>query len=194
MPEVSNLEPPVLLVAMPQVLDPFFHHAVVLLLAHEKEGSFGFLLNRRTDIRVADILSGLELPWAGEPEVLAHFGGPVQPQLGTVLFSPPRALRDDEEPVHLMPGVALTQNIADLAVLAAQPPERMRLFLGYAGWNSGQLLEEILRNDWLTAPAQIEFVFTVPAEHLWETALRSVGVDPASLPSWTPSSDEGSAN
>ena len=194
MPAVSDLQPPVLLVAMPQVLDPFFHHAVVLLLAHEEQGSFGFLLNRQTDIKVADILTGLELDWTGPADALAQFGGPVQPQLGTVLFSPPRPLRDGNDPVHLLPGVALTQNVADLAVLAAEPPELMRMFLGYAGWGEGQLMEEILRNDWLTAPAQTEFVFHVPVEQLWETALRSVGVDPAALPSWTPPSEDGTAN
>jgi putative transcriptional regulator len=193
-PEVSKLEPPVLLVAMPQVLDPFFHHAVVLLLAHEEQGSFGFLLNRQTDVKVADILGGLELAWAGPEAMLADFGGPVQPQLGTVLWSPPQPLREDSEPMHVLPGVALSQNLADLAVLASAPPERLRMFLGYAGWGAGQLMDEILRNDWLTAPAQSEFLFTVPRESLWETALRSVGVDPAALPSWTAISDEGNAN
>jgi putative transcriptional regulator len=166
----------VLLIAMPQVLDPFFHHAVVLLLAHEEQGSFGFLLNRQTDIKVADILGGLELNWEGPADLLASFGGPVQPQLGTVLWSPPLPLRDEAEPMQVVPGVALTQNLADLAVIAGAPPERLRMFLGYAGWGAGQ------------------FLFTVPIESLWETALRSVGVDPASLPSWTAGSDDGSAN
>ena len=52
-----------------------------------------------------------------------------------------------------MPGLGLTQHVGDLSQLAAEPPAQLRLLLGYAGWGAGQLVEEILRNDWLTAPA-----------------------------------------
>ena len=84
----SDLTTPVLLMAMPQVLDPFFHRSVVLLLHHEDEGSFGFIVNRPTGIKVGEILKGMDVGWRGREEAVAYFGGPVQPQLGTVLFAP----------------------------------------------------------------------------------------------------------
>ena len=84
--EATALETPVLLVAMPQVLDPFFHKSVVLLIHQSEEGSFGLIVNRRTDIHVSEILNGMEITWLGDREALALFGGPVQSQLGTVLF------------------------------------------------------------------------------------------------------------
>jgi putative AlgH/UPF0301 family transcriptional regulator len=84
-----DLVAPVLLLAMPQVNDPFFRKSVVLLLAHEAEGSFGFILNRSTELKVTDILRDLKLEWRGEPDALARFGGPVQPQVGTMLFAAP---------------------------------------------------------------------------------------------------------
>ena len=179
----SGLSPPVLLVAMPQVLDPFFHRSVVLLIHHEEEGSFGFIINRTTGIRLSEILQGMEVSWQGGDEAVAHFGGPVQPQLGTVLFAPGAA--ETEASTEVLPGVSLTQHIGDLVSLAAMPPESFRLFLGYAGWGSGQLMDEILRNDWLTAPAQLDLIFASDPDEVWAAALRSVGVDPAALPSWT---------
>jgi putative transcriptional regulator len=216
MPKIhSDLSPPVLLLAMPQVLDPFFHKSVVLLIHHEDEGSFGFILNRPTGIKVGEILKGMEVLWQGPEAAVAYFGGPVRPQLGTVLFAPRSAAeapypRDDEIGVmgttgamdgamdnlggesdemnassEVVPGLALTQHIGDLAQLAEAPPDRFRLFLGYAGWGEGQLVEEILRNDWLTAPVSAELIFASDPATVWEDALRSVGVDPAVLPSWT---------
>jgi putative transcriptional regulator len=191
---------------MPQVLDPFFHRTVVLLIHHDEEGSFGFIVNRPTSIRVPEILKGMEVTWNGSPEAYAYFGGPVQPQLGTVLFSPrerqgngkggeEEAEVSTEGAGEVLPGVSLTQHIGDLAKLAAEPPARFRLFLGYAGWGAGQLVEEILRNDWLTAPPSGELIFSPHPERVWEQALKSVGVDPASLPSWTaPSGGEETAN
>lgn len=221
----DGLHPPLLLVAMPQVLDPFFHKSVVLLVHHDdEEGSLGFIVNRPTGIRVGEILSGMEIRWSGEEGAMAHFGGPVQPQIGTILFSPEAregggrqggseegggngdeaggeredGAADGEEEesaaTEVAAGVSLTQHVKDLARLASLPPARFRLLLGYAGWGSGQLLEEILRNDWLTAPVSPELIFDVEPEQIWTTALRSVGVDPDSLPSWTPTGDEEAAN
>ena len=64
---MSTLETPILLIAMPQVLDPFFHRSVVLLVHHGDEGSFGFIVNRTTGIRVPEILAGMEIGWNGPP-------------------------------------------------------------------------------------------------------------------------------
>jgi putative transcriptional regulator len=212
----ATLATPVLLVAMPQVLDPFFHRSVVLLVRHEDEGSLGFIVNRPTGIRVSEILKGMEVGWQGRDDAVAHFGGPVQPQLGTVLFGPlataaqaatagpaapagpassaaPAGIADPPAPfqpeaaVEVVEGVSLTQHVGDLSRLAETPPDQFRLFLGYAGWSAGQLISEILRNDWLTAPARGDLIFTPDPDRLWSAALESVGVDPAALPSWTPS-------
>ncbi len=185
MSDGSELTAPVLLLAMPQVLDPFFHRSVVLLAHHEEGGSFGFIVNRPTGIRVTEILSGMEVSWRGREEAVAYFGGPVQPQLGTVLWKPDEARPISETGSEILPGVAITQHIGDLSHLAESPPERFRLILGYAGWGAGQLLEEILRNDWLTAPVDTDLIFSPDAERIWANGLRSVGVDPAALPSWT---------
>ncbi len=181
----SELTAPVLLLAMPQVLDPFFHRSVVLLAHHEEGGSFGFIINRPTGIRVSEILSGMDVPWRGRDEAVAYFGGPVQPQLGTVLWSPEGAPPLAETASEIVPGVSITQHIGDLSTLAERPPVRFRLILGYAGWGSGQLLDEILRNDWLTAPVDTDLIFSAEPEGVWASGLRSVGVDPAALPSWT---------
>ena len=189
-----DLTAPVLLVAMPQVADPFFRKSVVLLLAHEDEGSFGFIVNRATELKVTDILRDLEVDWRGDPATVASFGGPVQPQVGTMLFAAAEtasisALKDASE---VLPGIRLSQNLSELALLAEAPPERFRLILGYAGWGAGQLVSEIVRNDWLTVPVDEELIFGDEPEKAWERGLRSVGVDPSTLPAWT-GDDSGEA-
>jgi putative transcriptional regulator len=182
----ADLSSPTLLLAMPQVLDPFFHKSVVLLIHHEDDGSVGFIVNRPTGIRVSEILQGMEVAWQGPERAVAHFGGPVQPQLGTVLYAPRTGDPEGSGDV-VIPGVSLTRHVGDLAELAADPPERFRLFLGYAGWGAGQLMQEILRNDWLTAPVQSDLIFAPAAEpeQAWEAALKSVGVHLGALPNWT---------
>jgi putative transcriptional regulator len=194
---------------MPQVMDPFFHKSVVLLIHQDDdEGSFGVIVNRQTGIKVAEILAGLEIEWRGEDADTAFFGGPVQPQLGSVLFSRgdweagPSADPDEDDDeagdgllaamTEVAPGLAVTHHVGDLRRLAGDPPDHVRLFLGYAGWGAGQLVEEILRDDWLVAPVSEDLIFAADPDEVWELAVRSVGVDPATLPSW--GSGGGEAN
>src|ERR1043166_8062937 len=79
---------PSLLLSMPQLIDPNFARSVVLLCEHEKEGAFGLIVNRPSDI---DAASAVQL----EPEVPAPndlpllIGGPVEPQRGWILTSQP---------------------------------------------------------------------------------------------------------
>lgn len=189
---IHELETPILLAAMPQVQDPFFHESVVLLVHHDDEGSVGLIVNRPTELKIVDVLKGLELEWGGQPESLAYFGGPVQPQQGTVLFRGRRESPSIETVAEISPGISTTQNLSDLALLAVEPPPGLRLVLGYAGWGEAQLEQEILRNDWVTAPVDSEIIFSDSPEGVWRATLASAGLDPSTLPSWT--SDAGVAN
>ncbi len=180
---------------MPQVVDPYFQRSVVLLVHHDEEGSLGLILNRPTEIRLSEILEGMKIDWQGDPSKVAHFGGPVQPQLGSILFrSLPPGSDSSETTTEVLPGVSMTQHVGDLSRLATEPPTGFRLFLGYAGWGSSQLLAEILRNDWLTAPVQPELLFSSDDSTVWEQALQTLGIDPATLPAWTAPGDEEQAN
>ena len=195
----GEIETPTLLVATRQVKDPFFDHSVVLLIHHDEEGSFGFNLNRPTDLAVGEILDGMEIAWKGDPESHAYFGGPVQPQLGSVLFrggesSPLPSTAMGVTAAEIYPGVHMTQHVDDLLLLASRPPLGFRLYLGYAGWGSGQLVEEILRNDWLIVPVLDELLFADDPQSLWSLALGAAGVDPQTLPSWTPDQSQSESN
>ena len=190
----TQLSPPLLLLATPQVQDPFFHQSVVLLVKHDDQGSMGLILNRPTGSCVAEVLQGMGIPWGGGGEVPVHFGGPVHPHLGTLLFDAAEAHDEAAAGGGMelpgLSGVRFTRDMADLEKLAGNPPRSFRLLLGSAGWGPGQLLEEILRNDWLIAPLSRELLFSPSPEGIWAAALHSVGIDPAALPAWMPESDD----
>jgi putative transcriptional regulator len=191
----AQLTPPLLLLAMPQIQDPFFHRSVVLLVQHDAQGSLGFIVNRRTGSRVAEVLQGMGVRWGGEETLAVHFGGPVHPHLGTILFDGNEigGMRSGEGGTEIrgLPGVRFTRDMADLERLAGEPPPSFRLFLGYSGWGAGQLMEEILRNDWLIAPLRKDLLFSQDPDGVWAAALGSVGINPEALPVWTPGVEQG---
>ena len=176
MSDTSTLDTPLLLLAMPQVHDPCFHRSVVLLVRHEQEGSLGFIVNRPTELKIGEILEDLEVDWVGDENSPAYFGGPVNPELGTLVYLE-RELEDEELPVN-------PQTVGDLEELSQLPPGSFRLFLGYAGWGEGQLEQELLRNDWLIAPVQRQLIFTDSPDSVWRNAFESVGVNPDLLASY----------
>jgi putative transcriptional regulator len=170
---------PALLVAMPQLLDRNFRGAVVLVVHHDEEGTFGLVLNRPTDLPVEALCDGLEMPWHGDPDALVRWGGPVDPDRGWVLVG-----GEDDEDIELSPvaeGIQVTSSPEALRRLAADPPTRMRVFLGYAGWGPGQLAQELQQGTWLVAPVAARFVFDAPEEGVWEQVIRSLGIDPSRL-------------
>ncbi|MEM1183326.1 MAG: YqgE/AlgH family protein [Acidobacteriota bacterium] len=177
----ESLDSPVFLLAMPQVMDPFFHKSVVLLVQHAEEGSLGFIVNRPTELKISDILDDLEVPWREDDESCAYFGGPVSWEMGTLVIRD----EDVEAADGVTPGVALTQSASDLQRLVDLPNDQFRLYLGYAGWGEGQLEKEIVRNDWLIAPVSSELIFANDPEDVWRAAVESVGIDPDLLPAWT---------
>jgi len=59
------------------------------------EGSLGFIVNRPTELKLKDILQDLEIPWQSEESPNAFFGGPVRPEVGTLLFLDKAQLNQD---------------------------------------------------------------------------------------------------
>jgi putative transcriptional regulator len=170
---------PALLVAMPQLLDPNFARTVVLLIDHDEGGTFGLVLNRGTDLPVAELCASLGIDWPGKDDRFVSWGGPVQPEHGWLLLGDgaPGGL----EATDVMEGVRFSRSPEVLRGCAEAPPRKLLVFLGCAGWGPGQLREELVQGAWLVAPATPEFVFDAPRETLWESVVRRLGIDPATL-------------
>ena len=66
-------------------------------------------------------------------------------------------------------------------LLEPSPPSYARLIVGYAGWGPGQLEAELEESAWLVSEVDRDLIFSVPAEEMWETAIRRLGADPATL-------------
>lgn len=182
---------PGLLLAMPQLLDPSFSRAVVLMIEHNDDGSFGLIVNRPSDMAVSQLLDVLDISWQGDPDAVVWAGGPVMPTSGWVLHEPTAITGDATTDLHeglessrtilVAPGLALSTAPAALRELASSPPARTRFLLGYAGWGAGQLASEVSRGAWLHADADPAIVFAADADDMWESAIRSLGVDPENV-------------
>ncbi len=174
-----------LLIAMPTLDDPNFDHTVTYLLEHNSEGAFGLIVNRPFDLDIGDILSQLNIP-SENPELNNQpvlIGGPVQPERGFVLHR--TGLSSDEKwdsTARFDDGISVTTSPDILNAMAVNTgPSDMLFILGYAGWDAGQLEQEISDNAWLSVAATPEILFDVPIAKRWEASTQLLGFDPAAI-------------
>ena len=175
---------PGLLLSMPHLLDPNFARAVVLMIEHSDEGSFGLIVNHPSDLPVSELLEQIDITWRGATDAVVWSGGPVTPTTGWVLHEPVAGLGDesrDSQSIEIAPGISLSTSPDLLRDIAGAPPAKVRFLLGYSGWGAGQLAAEMVHGSWLHVEATPELVFDTPADAMWDTALRSLGVDPETL-------------
>ncbi len=172
---------PGLLLAMPQLLDPNFSRSVVLMVEHGEGGSFGLVVNQPSPFKAYELLDSLGMIWNGDPEAVVWSGGPVSPSTGWVLHEPydllPATARLGEgSTIHVGPGLSLTTSPDALRMIAAAPPPRIRLLLGYSGWGAGQLATEMARGSWLHADPDPDLIFSDPHDEMWLRSVRSLGI------------------
>jgi len=167
-----------LLIAMPTLADPNFSHSVTLICEHSDRGALGIVINRPLEMKMSDVLEQLSLP-TGDPrlrDMPVLRGGPVQPERGFVLHRPSPREWDSTLPISGALHVTTSRDV--LAAMAqGEGPAQAVVALGYAGWDAGQLEEELLQNAWLTVPCDESLIFDLPFEQRWHAAARLLGVD-----------------
>lgn len=166
---VIELAAPVLLVAGDALVDPNFQKSVVLLLAHDEEGSVGLVLTHVSHVLNGDVGKKLNVRVPARAAGIAvREGGPVDPGRGFVLHD-----RDDlANERAIVKGLYIDAPERVLETLLKDGEARARLFVGYSGWGPGQLDAEVARGDWTLAAATPREVFDLAPEGLWATLRR----------------------
>jgi putative transcriptional regulator len=172
-----------LLIAMPGMTDPRFERAVIYMCVHSlEEGAMGLIVNKPLpDVRFADILQNLNInPRSNScAQIQVHRGGPVQTQLGFILHSGDYQ-KDGTLAVTSEICLSTTTDILR-AIAEGNGPHQNLMALGYAGWDSEQLNDEIKRNAWLSVAADAELLFSRDYDHKWDRALAKLGIAPHQL-------------
>jgi putative transcriptional regulator len=166
-----------LLIAMPSLQDPNFNRTVTYICEHTEKGAIGIIINRPTDLSLDYIFEQMSIPVTHEPAKHLPIlqGGPVQTDRGFVIHRPPKAYRSS---LKTYEDLAITTSQDVLEELArGEGPQDVLVALGYAGWEAGQLEQELTSNSWLSCPAIADIIFNTPFEHRWEAAAAQMGVD-----------------
>lgn len=165
-----------ILISSPAMSHDIFGRSVVLMLGHDSDSAMGVILNRTTNsVNVEDLCKEFKIENTFDmPHKPIHFGGPVSMNSGIVLH-PTHYHHKRSVPInHLCNATSCFDILQDFQ--KGSGPKDSMFILGYAGWESGQLEEELKENDWIVADASEDMIFGAKKETLWEEAIRKAGI------------------
>lgn len=179
--EILNSVRGQLLVAMPQIEDGRFKQAVILMCQHDDQAAMGVVINKphqKLDLNgLREKLSLSQAQFDGDMPIYA--GGPVEAGRGFVVHSVDQML-PDSLPVGRDLALSFQVSIID-EIASGTGPMQHRIMLGYAGWDEGQLEEELKDGVWFHLEASPELIFDTPPELLWQSCFAAKGFNAASL-------------
>ena len=156
-----------LLIAHPSLKDPNFSKAVVLISAHqEEEGSLGVILNRPMHTTLGEF--NAEYAYGPLSDTPIFTGGPVQTEemILTAWF-----WEEDNQVFRLYFGI---DEDKALEIKMMNPSVDLRAFLGYAGWEKGQLEEELAEKAWVISQIESQVLEDIEGDELWKRVISKV--------------------
>lgn len=168
-----NPKPGEVLLSEPTMNDLHFGRSVVLLIDHnDGEGTFGIIMNKPLRIKlneVVDVFNDFNAP--------VYLGGPVAEN--QIFFM--HTLGDlIPESCKIMEGLYWGGDAEVLNTLIEQgiaDNSKVRFFLGYSGWEKGQLVDELERNSWAVSKVSSHLLLNTPTDQLWKAIVSRMGKD-----------------
>ncbi len=158
-----------ILISEPFLPDTFFNRSIVYLTDHTPQGSVGFILNKKIDLKVSSAVTGLE----GWDENL-NMGGPVAPDTLHYLHNLGDLI---PKSVHVQDNIYWggdIDSVRELIRMGKIASSQIRFFLGYSGWSAGQLERELKENSWVIAKVKSDIIMSNRGDDTWKRILRSL--------------------
>lgn len=162
----------ILLIADPFLKDPNFLRTVIFLCEHQGEGSFGFVLNRQYSNTIDELIPDLE-----GHKIAVYYGGPVQQDTIHFLHQYPDMIPGGQEVIKGVYWGGDFDKMVELIKTDSIDTGKIRFYIGYSGWSSGQLDDELKEKSWLTVKATRKLIFHTRYEEIWKDSLKQLGGD-----------------
>ncbi|HEU4718451.1 MAG TPA: YqgE/AlgH family protein [Bacteroidia bacterium] len=159
-----------LLVSEPFLHDDYFRRSVLLIAEHNEKGTVGFILNKPLDVTLQEAVPGFP-----EFSGTAFFGGPVQRDQLYYVHTLGNVIPDS---VQISPGLWWLGDFDKVKEMMRRKEigeKEIRFFIGYAGWEEGQLSRELGERSWYVSRGDREVVFSDAHETLWTETVKSMG-------------------
>jgi putative transcriptional regulator len=158
-----------ILIAKPFLQDGNFKRSIIYLCEHNLEGSLGFMINKSHGLMLRDIFPHLK-----NADFPLFEGGPVSSNQLFYTHTLGEKLSNSQ---HIIDDVYWGGNFFELSQLIEKgevSSDQIRFYIGYSGWSSDQLNEELESDMWFTKSSKYTDLMTIPSDELWGQELVKI--------------------
>lgn len=155
-----------ILISEPFLSDPFFKRTVVLMAEHTKKGTVGFILNKPTTINIKDLFENFP-----DFKSKVYVGGPMKPDVVHYIHTLGDALPESLKIFDNIYWGGDFEKLKELIRKGKVKESEIRFFIGYSGWDPGQLDQELEESSWLVSSIRSEIIFQQEKQDFWNKAL-----------------------
>lgn len=160
-----------ILISEPLMNDLHFGRSVILLIDHEEsEGTFGVIINKKLNVSVSQLVD--EFP---DFEAPAYLGGPVADNQLFFIHTLGDIIPDASPIFEGLYWGGDAETLKTLIATGIANDDNTRFYLGYSGWDAGQLVMELVRNTWLIGNITTQQFFNIPEENMWQSFVKQAG-------------------
>lgn len=156
------------LIAEPLTDDDYFGRSVVLLAEHGLEGSVGFVLNKKTNYLLSDLVENLE------SDFIIYKGGPVEPNALHYIHT----LGHLEDAIPIEDGLFWGgdfEQLKDQIKLGMINDKQIQFFMGYSGWSPDQLEHELNDHFWIVSAIDKKDILLKVNDRFWTDTVKALG-------------------
>ena len=167
----SKPQPGEILLSEPTMGDLHFGRAAVLLIDHnDAEGTFGIIMNKPLSMRLNELVDTFN-----DFDAPVYLGGPVAENKIFFMHTLGDLVPESFEVVEGLYWGGDAEVLNTLIEQGIASKDNTRFFLGYSGWEAGQLASELERNSWVVCKAGAKTLLNTPADRLWNTLVTRMG-------------------
>lgn len=162
-----------LLIAEPTLTgDVSFNRSVVLLAEHNEQGSVGFILNKPLEYDISELISEIKVPFK------VFNGGPVEQDNLYFIHKVPHLIEDSIEIADGIYWGGDFEKTIELINSNTITEKDIRFFLGYSGWDSLQLNQELMSKSWVVVTNEYQSdLIQKPVNAFWKEKMVELGGD-----------------
>ncbi len=122
----------------------FFEHTTILVVEHNNAGSLGFVNNKHSGKSLHELI---EFSHASPFPLMD--GGPVDREHLFVLHKRPDLIEGGEQVANGLYLGGKMEQVIDAINTQSIAKEDLQLFIGYCGWDAGELEAEVKEGSWI---------------------------------------------
>ena|SRR5688572_14241515 len=166
----STLKVGSIVIAQPFWREEIYKRSVILITDYSAAGTRGIIINKASNVHVYEVMNNPDV----KINKRIYYGGPESVEVVSYLHNLPSIPEAD----YFGNGIYYGGDPASIEELIRADNmdfRRIKFFVGYVEWTSGQLEFEIASNKWWVCDITAQEIFSAAPENLWTLKLLQKG-------------------